>query len=156
MKLIHYLLAGSLLGVSACSDMKELERNLNSISDLHEGQVVTAYASQYAVRFKNSEIGQFKLTKKVIECIQDGRINWNPDNWDRELLLHPQGSDVFIRIAYSKNKAMFIDVMDRPRENGYLRGVTQAFTPACNLSDLPVLDKLYELPYRWKTDIPID
>jgi hypothetical protein len=85
------------------------------------------------------------ITDNLKKCLLQASTNNNPGNWDKEIIIHTENSNVFLRFRFLKKELQYFYRSFVNDELTLLQSSGAQYNSPCTLKEWAVVDELYDL-----------
>ena len=124
----------------------------NSFELLHQdleklviNESALVFSNIRAAKQPDKAFSKVVVTDKLKNCLLQASSNNNPGDWDKEMIIHTEGSNVFLRFRFLKKELQYFYRSFVNDELTLLQSSGAQYNSPCNLKDWSVVDELYEL-----------
>lgn len=124
---------------------EQFEELRKDIEKLTPSEPAWVYSKIRLAKNPDKAFSKVIVTEELKNCLLQATVNNNPGDFDREMIIHTETTNVFLRFKFLNGELQYFYRSYVDDEFTLLRSSGHVYNSPCSLRDWPVVEELYRL-----------
>lgn len=121
------------------------ERLIKDLNKLTPNESAWVYSKIRLAKNPDKAFSKVFITEELKNCLLKASSNANPGDFDREMIIHTEMSNVFLRFRFLNGELQYFYRSFVNDELTLLQSEAAVYNSPCSLRDWPIVEELYRL-----------